>query len=831
MGLGNLRVARRIVPLFALLALGVGMAGCSGDDGDDGPAGPAGPPGPTGPTGPTGPGTPGGDLITSAKPEQCIICHDDAGAVHQDVYREYLAAKTESDFRMDLLSLGSVETAPGSGQYNLTLTFKVEQKDANGINWVPYVDEGLANLDQKRFTVQAYFPNDPQYQTKNAFTTSLGTITSVGGGTYTAKSSSPATWNPAATAHWNAYGYIAEAPLETEGMTLYANVADDGLDGGTAPSPDYVSNASVEGCEDCHGSPYLKHGYRAAVVEGLGDFAACKECHIDDRSGGHLDWQQMVDQPLGWATGVTPDPVTYEYKRSVMQDTHQSHAMEFPYPQSMANCVQCHRTPEKIAAVTADEFFEAETCKSCHPVTGQDAWDGQEYDQANRAPALAELWAAAQVDSFHDITLDCSTCHAAGPGGEPSLAPQFPAYHRGYSDLIYDETGTQYRAIEANQVTIDEVTLEGNLLDVKFSAGNTAIVPLLTVSFYGYDSKNMLVSAHTRDGGAADCNGNACRFEFTIDGNPVSAENANRLFVLPADSTAGAWHAQADLSKYVQPANTGLADIPTLISEGKIKKAEVVVIPTLLNADEEAVALNAATHTHDLVADAHVPDYYQGANAVAEADKCDKCHGGLGTTFHSGGYGGNVTVCRTCHVPTAGGAHLEMQSRGIDSYVHAIHEFQDFDVGSVDFTDPVHAKRYALHVGHTFPNFTIKNCEACHATSGDGVPVRYNPPNNAESMPGLESASDELTQGWVDLSTGESIPGGDRNIGDVPAYVTGPASRACGGCHKAVFINEDNAGGLAAFHTHVEQGGYNVPNDEENTYVYVMIEHIMDMFD
>ena len=39
---------------------------------------------------------------------------------------------------------------------------------------VAYVDEGLANLDQKRFTVQAYFPNDPQYQTKNAFTTSAG---------------------------------------------------------------------------------------------------------------------------------------------------------------------------------------------------------------------------------------------------------------------------------------------------------------------------------------------------------------------------------------------------------------------------------------------------------------------------------------------------------------------------------------------------------------------------------------------------------------------------------------------------------------------------------
>ena len=129
-----------------------------------------------------------------------------------------------------------------------------------------------------------------------------------------------------------------------------------------------------------------------------------------------------------------------------------------------------------------------------------------------------------------------------------------------------------------------------------------------------------------------------------------------------------------------------------------------------------------------------------------------------------------------------------------------------------------------------FPNFTIKNCEACHATSGSGVPVRYNPPDNSQSMPGLESPSATLTHGWVDLSTGASLPTGQRNIGTVPAYVTGPGSRACGGCHKAVFINEDNAGALAAFHGHVEQGGYNVENDAENTYVYKMIDKIMSYF-
>ena len=65
-----------------------------------------------------------------------------------------------------------------------------------------------------------------------------------------------------------------------------------------------------------------------------------------------------------------------------------------------------------------------------------------------------------------------------------------------------------------------------------------------------------------------------------------------------------------------------------------------------------------------------------------------------------------------------------------------------------------------------------------------------------KSLPGLLSASDSPLNGW------------DRNIGEVPAYVTGPASRACGGCHRAELINEDEAGELISFNQHTKQGGY-----------------------
>jgi len=62
----------------------------------------------------------------------------------------------------------------------------------------------------------------------------------------------------------------------------------------------------------------------------------------------------------------------------------------------------------------------------------------------------------------------------------------------------------------------------------------------------------------------------------------------------------------------------------------------------------------------------------------------------------------------------------------------------------------------------------------------------------------------------------------------------GPANRACGGCHRAVLINEDDAGGLLAFNTHTDMGGYTLENgatEDGVDFVYAMIDRIMSFFD
>jgi hypothetical protein len=153
-----------------------------------------------------------------------------------------------------------------------------------------------------------------------------------------------------------------------------------------------------------------------------------------------------------------------------------------------------------------------------------------------------------------------------------------------------------------------------------------------------------------------------------------------------------------------------------------------------------------------------------------------------------------------------------MASRGIDSYVHAIHSFQPFDLDDVATADdPVENARTALHIQHTFPYFTAQACEACHV---DGT---YNVPDQAKSMPGVLRASWDIA---------------DRNIGTVPEVVTGPASRACGGCHRADdLINADLAGDLASFNAHTEAFGTFVENDDEDLVLFGIIDKIMSMFE
>jgi hypothetical protein len=235
--------------------------------------------------------------------------------------------------------------------------------------------------------------------------------------------------------------------------------------------------------------------------------------------------------------------------------------------------------------------------------------------------------------------------------------------------MIYTDNGTRYSDIFT--VSIDGASLNGNMLGITFSAdknGNapgldvTDIIPTVMVGLYGYDSKDFVVSPHSRDD-----DGNRL-LEFTIDG-----ESTNPRFTV-ISASAGTWKVRADLSMWAD-----------MIADGTVKRAEIAVLPYLGKVvgqvdshdngetNDTVYAVNAPSRTFDLRTLAFDDGYYDPIVKVGTG--CNTCHDALATTFHSPDRGGNIVVCRLCHVPSSGGSHLEMQSRSIDSYVHAIHLF------------------------------------------------------------------------------------------------------------------------------------------------------------
>jgi OmcA/MtrC family decaheme c-type cytochrome len=388
--------------------------------------------------------------------------------------------------------------------------------------------------------------------------------------------------------------------------------------------------------------------------------------------------------------------------------------------------------------------------------------------------SIMSLLARAEDHDGLDLATDeCSGCHGVGGDG-----PAFSELHTGFNSAIFTDEGVRFS--DMISVTVDSAAFDGSTLNIKFSAHGapeisgldlSTLTPTVMVGLYGWDSKDFVVGAHER---LSDDNGDGA-----IDSSDERAleyvAGAEHPRFTTVSAEGGTWEVTADLSSWAD-----------LLADGTVKRVEIGILPELVDPDGMALALNAPSRTFDLGANDFADDFF---GPIGSVDGCNSCHEALGTTFHSPSYGGNLTVCRMCHIVKSGASHLEVQSRSLDSYVHAIHTFQAFDVGDIDFADPVQAMEFQHHTEFPFPTHGASNCAACHMDGTNNVP------DQSKSLPGILSGTDPIT-------------GMDRAIGEVPSFITGPASRACGGCHRAALINEDAASELLSLMQHTKQGGY-----------------------
>jgi hypothetical protein len=441
-----------IAIVIAVLAIGYGVIS-PGSPGAAGPAGPAGAAGTdgadgadgaTGTTGATGAtGLQGVSFTPTAEPESCVICHEGAGADHQDAYDELnqVGVITVTDMAYEY-------TAPSTHVVTFTLL-----KD--GVPFDP------ADADRVRMYFVPWTGTAFQYEPAASRMALTGTMTSdsvtgVVTSTLTSDDSRLASSLADVDGAIMVYGYdegVARLPNSRVQQAKYPIGAL--LD--TGAGIDDISAANVAGCEKCHSVPFLKHGYYITQVndDPTTDFIMCKACHLENTEGGHLDWQLLVDDPELAVEFLHDESVLtaeqeeqYAYVPTLMNDVHMSHAMEFPYPQSMSNCIVCHEG--KLDVILTEDNFNGETCKSCHAVTGS-----EEHGTAELA--LATILPEAIHGAMDLDTTDCTACHSDG-----SALGDFEDIHPGYDTMIYAEEGLKYS--DAIVVTIDAASITGNEL-------------------------------------------------------------------------------------------------------------------------------------------------------------------------------------------------------------------------------------------------------------------------------------------------------------------------------------------------------------------------------
>jgi OmcA/MtrC family decaheme c-type cytochrome len=805
---GNLKKLLVFMGICALI-LPLMFMGCS--DGSDGAQGPPGPPGTDAPSAP---------FVQTV--ESCVICHNGVirrdGQDHQDRY-----ADLYQDNVVRVTNLAYVfDNVAGTDNVTFNMTKAGVDFDCTQTNSSPdslgiYFTEYDNNIRYFQFTPPA------------GRRSIEGTLTYLGAGV--CQSINPSLDNvdlSTLNGLFVVYGRNESLNADQEDPELrFTRVAQNrypfaGVLATAAFTADpYLSAANNDGCEKCHTIPFLKHGYIYGQVgqDPATDFYTCKACHLDDGEGGHVAWQLVVDDPPLWVDDANGVPLTpaqeayYAYTTRLMNDVHMSHAMEFPYPQSMSNCVVCHEN--KLGVILTDANFVGETCRSCHVITGAAPGTEPETFYEKKPPALQTIMPTAfhnggvPVDNTYIDTTACNVCHTAGPTG---IAPPFSEIHNGYDTTIYnpDTLGVKYS--ENVTVTIDSASFADNTntLTIEFSAAGTSgsldsadIVPTVLVGLYGWDTKDYYVGPHERN---FDDNGDG-----VVDRNDERNLEYDVGTVHPRFTTVsaggGSWVVTADLSAWDNIITNGTVGI--------VRQVEIAVTPELRNPalDNAVVALNAPSRTFSLATNAFIDDYYSGANALVRVDTgCNNCHDALADTFHSPDRGGNIVVCRLCHITKDGGSHLEMQSRSIDSYAHGIHSFQPFDINNIDFSDPVQALHYQEHTRFAFPTLGRANCESCHN------PGKFNVPDQSKSLPGVLSAS-EFPVIFENL---EDFPDGQRQIQMVDTFISGPAARACGGCHRVNWINEDNAVDLLAFYNHTATNGYLVVYDSDETLLTVI---------
>ncbi len=638
----------RLLMLAMLVALlGFGLTGC-GDDGSDGSNGKSAYEIAV-ENGFTGTEQEWLDSLNAAaeevEPESCAVCHPTAGTDHQANYDDAMDTTLN-------LTFGTVTATPvGDGTFTTTVPFTITK---GGVAVDSTVSGGkIAAFVQQRFGYAVYDATTGTFPTAAYFSTSG--LTNLGGGSYELTDTLDIDITATTT---EVYSYITQDPVLNAGsydgedghVQLYREVFNAGQKPGTPFT--YTSAAAVSACEKCHGTPYLKHGYRGADATNLDTFGACKVCHYDTRAG-HSSEEFFGD-------------ASYAYTASVMVDVHASHLNVFPYPQEMANCVTCHSGTLLTDETLIDANFTKAVCESCHA----------DVDTTNTVVAKP----LSTVVPHAIPTDECNTCHKTG-----GIGATFATVHPAFDSVKYDSVASAEAGTLRYTYFIDDVTYD-------------ATASSLTIAWGAKDAAAAAVNVLNEDATAGP----------VFLGLPADRDYESEGIRILVGYYGWGTHNVAAYDQYrkddviantTYDSTTGIATTTFPLTDKldtyDASKLEVGIIG-VPEVNGTMVAVKSVTKGI-VLADGSLVD----RSGIVADSKCNQCHDNLiihTNSTHGHTAVGNVNACLFCH-NTSSAAHVTNQSRAIDSYLHDLHSF----VEEPEFVYPMFTLQNceSCHVGAT----------------------------------------------------------------------------------------------------------------------------------
>ncbi|MHB8948546.1 MAG: OmcA/MtrC family decaheme c-type cytochrome [Rhodoferax sp.] len=536
--------------------------------------------------------------------------------------------------------------------------------------------------------------------------------------------------------------------------------------------------ADVASCNSCHEKLALHGGGRV-------DTQYCVVCHnpgtVDPESGNNLDMATMTHsihagRRIKAATG--DDYTIWGYGNS------KHDYAEVGFPQDLRNCTKCH-TGSNPATPQGDNWKTAvsqKACLACHTPKAGGTWE-----TSHKVYAGTLVGAGAAATALTNA--QCVTCHKAGT----NLAPETVHWNQN------EENSAKYK-----------MNIE--------SAAYDAATRKVTVKYFLSDPTNGNAPYNLV---TPDCTASAPTVCNVIvkgaDGRDViTTKFGNLRFYVAYQSMVGQSTAVTDFSSYNNGGNganafayrgindgtnhytvdiTLPADTPTsfasgtarVLSIGQVKEPQLV----LKSLDPRPAVVPAAL-VNVVVQNTHKDVVLTGAmnprREVVSNDKCNACHGALGSTsgsnelanaFHSGARN-TVESCSLCH--DANRASSTVMTNGLalnESYqfnrmIHGIHgnskRIYPFTHGNKvvgafgknglllsDGVTPMTAgtENYAAEVA--YPGVGL-NCNACHVNNsykndrGTLGAVVLKGPATVSATGALTVAADPNPGNWLVIS-------------------------------------------------------------------------------